>query len=310
MVDEMTVRPESTPAILEEYVQQGKMFLFNAAQNLIQYGRVLVEAKNYVPHGQFGNWVAENFGMSERSAQGYMAVWKRFGKNEQLKAVQFSSLQKMLSLPEGTENQFAAKHNLKDMTAREVEYAVKQARAEADEEIQKERRARMEAEQRAAAAEKARSAPSAELRSELHNNRTRIAQQEAEIERLTKAGSIAAGEAERLRRELKEQTELLEEQQAEINRAQQELLNMQSAAAKGDAERVPEGQLTLEAFSSAVRVFIGTCARLPMMRFAFAAMGPDDLREYRVLLETVEKWAKDSREAMALDVIDGGINDV
>lgn len=151
---------------------------------------------------------------------------------------------------------------------------------------------------------------SAELRSELHNNQTRIAQQEAEIERLAKAGSIAAGEAERLRRELKEQTELLEEQQAEINRAQQEILNMQSAAAKGDAERTPESQLTLEAFSSAVRGFIGTCARLPMMRFAFAAMGPDDLREYRVLLETVEKWAKDSREAMDLDVIDGGINDV
>lgn len=310
MVDEMTVRPESTPAILEGYVQQGKMFLFNAAQNLIQYGRVLVEAKNYVPHGQFGSWVAENFGMSERSAQGYMAVWKRFGKNEQLKAVQFSSLQKMLSLPEGTENQFAAEYNLKDMTAREVECAVKRARAAADEEIQKERRARMEAEQRAAAAEKAKNQPSAELRSELHNNQTRIAQQEAEIERLAKAGSIAAGEAERLRRELKEQTELLEEQQAEINRAQQEILNMQSAAAKGDAERTPESQLTLEAFSSAVRVFIGTCARLPMMRFAFAAMGPDDLREYRVLLETVEKWAKDSREAMALDVIDGGVNDV
>ena len=85
---------------------------------------------------------------------------------------------------------------------------------------------------------------------------------------------------------------------------------MQSAAAKGDAERTFEGQLTLEAFSSAVRGFIGTCARLPMMRFAFAAMGPDDLREYRVLLETVEKWAKDSREAMDLDVIDGGVNDV
>lgn len=239
-----------------------------------------------------------------------MQAYKRFGGIPQIEGIGKAKLFRMLPLPDGAVEQFLKENDVSNMSTREIERAVKQARAAADEEIQKERRARMEAEQRAAAAEKAKNQPSAELRSELHNNQTRIAQQEAEIERLAKAGSIAAGEAERLRRELKEQTELLEEQQAEINWAQQEILNMQSAAAKGDAERTPESQLTLEAFSSAVRVFIGTCARLPMMRFAFAAMGPDDLREYRVLLETVEKWAKDSREAMDLDVIDGGINDV
>lgn len=278
--------------------------------NMWQLARVFVEAKQIVPHGQWGKWLEENAEVSERTAQDMMQAYKRFGGIPQIEGIGKAKLFRMLPLPEGTVEQFLKENDVENMSTRQVEQAVRQAREEADAEIQKERRARMEAEQRAAAAEKAKNQPSAELRSELHSNRTRIAQQDAEIERLTKAGSIAAGEAERLRRELKEQTELLEEQQAEINRAQQEILNMQSAAAKGDAERTPESQLTLEAFSSAVRGFIGTCARLPMMRFAFAAMGPDDLREYRVLLETVEKWAKDSREAMALDVIDGGINDV
>lgn len=301
---------ETEISTIEILAAQARALKMTINVNMWQLARVFVEAKKIVPHGQWGKWLEENAEVSERTAQDMMQAYKRFGGIPQIEGIGKAKLFRMLPLPDGAVEQFLKENDVSNMSTREIERAVKQARAEADEEIQKERRARMEAEQRAAAAEKAKNQPSAELRSELHNNQTRIAQQEAEIERLAKAGSIAAGEAERLRRELKEQTELLEEQQAEINRAQQELLNMQSAAAKGDAERTPESQLTLEAFSSAVRGFIGTCARLPMMRFAFAAMGPDDLREYRVLLETVEKWAKDSREAMDLDVIDGGINDV
>lgn len=301
---------ETEISTIEILAAQARALKMTINVNMWQLARVFVEAKKIVPHGQWGKWLEENAEVSERTAQDMMQAYKRFGGIPQIEGIGKAKLFRMLPLPDGAVEQFLKENDVSNMSTREIERAVKQARAEADEEIQKERRARMEAEQRAAAAEKAKNQPSAELRSELHNNQTRIAQQEAEIERLAKAGSIAAGEAERLRRELKEQTELLEEQQAEINRAQQEILNMQSAAAKGDAERTPESQLTLEAFSSAVRVFIGTCARLPMMRFAFAAMGPDDLREYRVLLETVEKWAKDSREAMDLDVIDGGVNDV
>lgn len=301
---------ETEISTIEILAAQARALKMTINVNMWQLARVFVEAKKIVPHGQWGKWLEENAEVSERTAQDMMQAYKRFGGIPQIEGIGKAKLFRMLPLPDGAVEQFLKENDVSNMSTREIERAVKQARAEADEEIQKERRARMEAEQRAAAAEKAKNQPSAELRSELHNNQTRIAQQEAEIERLAKAGSIAAGEAERLRRELKEQTELLEEQQAEINRAQQEILNMQSAAAKGDAERTPEGQLTLEAFSSAVRGFIGTCARLPMMRFAFAAMGPEDLREYRVLLETVEKWAKDSREAMDLDVIDGGINDV
>lgn len=301
---------ETEISTIEILAAQARALKMTINVNMWQLARVFVEAKQIVPHGQWGKWLEENAEVSERTAQDMMQAYKRFGGIPQIEGIGKAKLFRMLPLPDGAVEQFLKENDVSNMSTREIERAVKQARAAADEEIQKERRARMEAEQRAAAAEKAKNQPSAELRSELHNNQTRIAQQEAEIERLAKAGSIAAGEAERLRRELKEQTELLEEQQAEINWAQQEILNMQSAAAKGDAERTPESQLTLEAFSSAVRVFIGTCARLPMMRFAFAAMGPDDLREYRVLLETVEKWAKDSREAMDLDVIDGGINDV
>jgi len=46
--------------------------------------------------------VKNNFGISERTAQGYMAVYRRFGVKEQYRNVQFSKLQEMLALPEIT----------------------------------------------------------------------------------------------------------------------------------------------------------------------------------------------------------------
>ena len=110
-----------------------------------------------------------------------------------------------------------------------------------------------------------------------------------------------------LQREIRERDDLLAEQQEDINRAQQELLNVQSAIAKGDAERVPADQLTPDAFASAVRAFIGTVARLPHMRMVFASMPYDQKQEYSVLLETVEKWAEDSRKALETTMIDGTV---
>ena len=91
---------------------------------------------------------------------------------------------------------------------------------------------------------------------------------------------------------------MLEETQEQYNRAQAELLNAQSAIARGDAERTPASELTLEAFESAVRSFIGAVARMPHMQRAFANMGLATREEYDQLLSTVESWAKGAREAI------------
>ena len=295
-MEEMMARTANHPAILEGYVQQGKMFLLNAAQNLIQYGRVLTEAKQYVPHGQFGDWVAENFGMSERSAQGYMAVWKRFGKNEQLNGIQFSSLQKMLSLPEGTENQFAAEHKLSDMTAREVERAVKKAREEAQAEIEKEKNARIQAERRAREAE--------HIRRDNDRDEMEVLRQRADALKRERDAALEEQEAARkaehkARFELQELELALEENQQEYSRLQSELLSAKSAMARGDAERVISEQFTVEDFSAAVRLFLGSTAQMPYMGGTFAQMVADgELRQWNELLSAVEDWTARARKAL------------
>lgn len=314
-MDDLISRQENYPALLDSYVQQGRMFLFNAAQNLIQYGRVLVEAKPYVPRGQFEKWVQESFGMSERTAQQYMAVWRRFGGNEQMQSIQFSNLQKMLALPEGEETRFAEEHDLKNMTAREVEKAVQKVKAESREAINKERKARLAAELRARELEQENGqrperadAKLMEKDAEIAKYRKLAEQYQEEAETAQKDRRTAVEALNQTKQDLREAEELLSENQQAYDRMQSELLNAQSMMARGDAERVISDQLTAEDFSAAVRLFLGSAAQMPYMGSTFAQIS--DMREYRQwdeLLQAVEDWTKKARKA--LDTVRGEVID-
>lgn len=313
-MEEMTVKQGEFPATLDPYVQQGRMFLFNAAQNLIQYGRVLTEAKPLVPRGQFENWVRLNFNMSERSAQGYMQVWKRFGSNAQLADVQFSNLQKMLALPEGTENQFAEENDLKTMTAREVEKAVRQVRQEEQDKLNlaladakqemtqalnRKEGERLKLEARLKEAEAKTAEPDRALIAKIAEKDAHIRTLQRQADAANQERNEANSRLQQAREELRDLEEALTENQQAYDRMQAELLNAQSTIARGDAERVISEQFTIDDFSAAVRGFLGSVAQLPYMSEAFLQMV--DQREYRQwdsLLQAVEDWAVKSRKAM------------
>ena len=284
--------------VLNGLAMQARALRMTIDMNMWELARVFVEAKELLPHGQFGKWVEENADCSERTAQSMMTAYKRFGGKPQFEGLGRAKTFKLLPLPAGTEEQFLEEHDLQAMTAREVERAVKQVREEAQAEIERERQARIDAENRPPVIP-------TELTDELQRYREQEKSYRTEIERLAEAGKDIIAERQRLVKENQElkqenldQAEMLAEQQSDLTRAQQELLGMKSAIAKGDAERLPADQLTINTFASAVRGFVGTCARLPHMRIAFATMPNDEKEEYNVLLSTVEKWAADSRTAL------------
>lgn len=301
-------------SVLDGLAIQARTLRININMNMWQLARVFTEAKEIVPHGQFGKWVEENADVSERTAQDMMAAYKRFGGKPQFEGLGQAKTFKLLPLPAGTEEKFMAEHDVSAMTTREVQEAVKKAREEARAEIELERKARLAAERRAQEAESREPEIPSELTSQLAENRETIARQRAEVERLAAVGNEAMAEQRRLskvnadlQREIRERDELLAEQQEDLGRAQKELLNVQSAIAKGDAERVPADQLTPDTFASAVRAFIGTVARMPHMRMVFSTMPYDQKQEYSILLETVEKWADDSRKALNTTTFDGAV---
>lgn len=288
-------------AVLDNLAMQAKTYIQNARMNLLQLGRVLAEAKPLVPHGEWENWVKTNTSMSKRAAEQYMQAYAEFGLNPQIAELGTTKTLKLLPLTEDEREKLLSENDVSSMSTRQLDEAIrkqkqealKEARQEVQGELEKERTARIAAEQRAKAAK---SRPP-EVTKEL-SDKLRIHKEQ--MERLTRENSI-------LKQEIRERDEELEEQQADYNRAQEELLNIKSQVAKGDAERVPTDQLTVDAFASAVRAFIGACARMPHMSATFSAMSQIDKNEYDELLRTVEAWAKDSRKALDSVLVDSEV---
>jgi len=50
---------------------------------VIATGEALLRVKEVLPHGEFGEWLAAEFGWAERTAQNYMRATEAFGENPQ-----------------------------------------------------------------------------------------------------------------------------------------------------------------------------------------------------------------------------------
>ena len=305
----MTESANTEISVIDSLALQARTLRMSINLSFYQLAQVFIEAKAIVPHGEWGNWLQENADVSVRTAQDMMDAYRRFRDNPNIAGLERSKLFKLLPLPEGTEAKFMEEHDVASMSTREIQEAVKKAREEikieAEAEIERERAARIAAEKRAEEAENAPPVVPDAMLNELQTGRDVIEQQRMEIERLTEIGRDSIQEKNRLtqenshlQREIRERDDLLAEQQEDLNRTQQELLNVQSAIAKGDAEAAPKNQLTADALAVAVRSFIGAVARMPQMRTAFARMTLDEKEAWDIALSTVEKWAADSRKAL------------
>lgn len=317
---------------LHVLAQEARIYSESFVLNTINLGRVLTEAKKQVKHGEWADWVRENTGgMSVRNAQQFMQAYARFGDKEAFAGIDKSKMYKMLSLPAGTEDAFIEQNDVAHMTSREVEEAVRKVREKMNAQIAQERndhkasKDQIIREMNAQIAEERKARKQAEERAEeleLQKDnvpdgiRDSMVRQLNKIDELNKAISLAEREKRLLnqeitglkketlglRRDLEERDEMLEEAQQEHERVRAELLNMQSAAAKGDAERVPADEFTVDVFASAVRQFVGACARMPHMRNTFSMMMLSEKNAYEELLCTIEAWARDARSA--LDTVD------
>lgn len=305
-MNELTTRESTEIAVLGNLAQEAQFYARSIANGMIQLGRVLTEAKSLVKHGEWEHWIAENAGCSVRYAQMFMQAYERFGDNPAVMQIEErGKIFKLLALPSGTEEKFLDENDVADMSTREVEEAVRRVREEMGVELAKERKARKLAEERAEELKLKEGTMPQEAIDVLIAKENTIAEQQRELTRITDDGRAALQEAQRLRREnasltreIEEQNQLIEEAQEQYDKVRGDLLALQSAAAKGDAERVPADELTINVFASAVRQFIGTCARMPHMGPTFGTMLLSEKNAYDELLRTIEGWAQSARKAM------------
>ena len=300
-------------SVLDGLAMQARMFAQNACMNLLQLGRVLTEARPMIPHGEFDGWCRQNAKMSKRTAEQYMQAYAEFGLDMKIAELGTSKVIKLLPMALEEREKLLSDNDVAAMSTRQLDAAIKEqrekllaeARAEAQAEIDAANEAVRAAERRAIEAENRPPEVPEELADQLRDNNETIRRQQAEIERLADVGRTAIDEKKRiiqentnLRRDLRERDEDMEAMQADLQRAQDELLNLQSAQARGEADRLPTDALTPDVFSMAVNTFIGTCCRLPQMGRTFSTMSAEEREAYEQSLSTLEKWAESARLAL------------
>lgn len=111
--------------------QTRKVVLYNS----IEIGRKLVEAKELVPHGEWGNWLEEAVDYSKSTANNLMKIFEEYGSNQitllddNLKSQAFGNLNYsqavlLLGLPSDEREKFVEDNKVDEMSTRELKKAI------------------------------------------------------------------------------------------------------------------------------------------------------------------------------------------
>ena len=115
---------------------------------ILTIGRCLNEAKDMLSHGEWLPWLNERVEFSERTARNFMRLAREWTNRQTLADLGASKALTLLALPAEEREQFMEDHNVIDMSARQLEQAIRE-RDEA-------RKAAEEAKEEANTAEQAR----------------------------------------------------------------------------------------------------------------------------------------------------------
>lgn len=111
--------------------QTRKVVLYNS----IEIGRKLVEAKELVPHGEWGNWLEEAVDYSKSTANNLMKIFEEYGSaqitllDDNLKSQAFGNLNYsqavlLLGLPSEDREKFVEENKVDEMSTRELKKAI------------------------------------------------------------------------------------------------------------------------------------------------------------------------------------------
>lgn len=239
----------------------------------LEIGRLLVEAKGTVAHGEWGKWLQENCAYSTSNANNLMRLYTEYGESEQVsffeenKLELFGNLNRsqaiaLLAVPRSERADFVREHDVQSMSVSELEEAIKKAKAEGraeaeaeseglEESVRETVRVQVEAEmekrirEAEESAESARSAVSL-AESKLKAKEQELKNRESDVKRLDENN-------ETLRQKYETERLAKEERDGQIEklRADMDDLSAQLEAAGKPAEITPEEREQIAIFARA-----------------------------------------------------------
>lgn len=97
------------------------------AENMIQIGYKLIEAKEKLSHGEWGNWLENRVEFSQRTANQLMRIAKEFGTNSQaISNLEITKVGLLLDVPTEKREEFIENHDLKTLSTREIKKIIKE----------------------------------------------------------------------------------------------------------------------------------------------------------------------------------------
>ena len=110
----------------------------------VEIGKLLVKAKEKVPHGMWGEWLSENVSYSQSTANNMMRLYKEYGEQEQIDFFSenrmeiFGNLSQsqavaLLGMPYEKRKEYVESHDMDSTSVRDIEADVAALKAELEE---------------------------------------------------------------------------------------------------------------------------------------------------------------------------------
>lgn len=133
MSETITAQGRSVNTITAEIVaitaQTNQMMVLNA----IEVGRRLVEVKELIPHGEWGQYLHDEVSFSKSTANNLMKIYREYGENrtnlQALGDLPYTKMVRLLAVPEEEREEFIQTHDVESLSTRELEQAIRDREA-------------------------------------------------------------------------------------------------------------------------------------------------------------------------------------
>lgn len=246
---------KKSPAVLAAEI---RALTASMLSTIIEIGRRMCQAKEMLPHGEFGAWVKEETGYSQSTANNFMRLFQEYGaaqgclfgaevNSQTFGNLPYSKALALLAVPAEEREDFVRDNHVEDMSTRELKQAIKE-RDELRRQLDEERAAaegaslkiseleeKLDASGKEAARQKTEAEKAKEKLEALMNAPVEVAIQAADPEEVQRAVEEAMRKAkEEHQAELDAMAKKAKRADAERDRLKKELAKIQSAAATAD----------------------------------------------------------------------------
>lgn len=294
-----------------------------AYANIVEVGRCLIEAKEtgVVPHGQFEEWAERVTGLKKRNYQRLMQVAREVSPDSAMAKLPITKITAILSLPETQREEVAEKAVEENQSLRELQATIEAMKSSLDEARQTEARLTRERDsalaineriyrERAEATkerdalkvdlERAKARPgtgiSAKAKAEINQLESKLGQERQKRDSLEIMNAELADQCDRLSAQLADAEKMAEYQAQQREKAQQELLDLRTQAARGEGPA--QEDLTAEAVGMAARTFIGTVGYVPHSD-KLVTMREGDRQQIATYAAMLQHWAEEVLKAVS-----------